>query len=261
MEDSFARVLTEVNEKNIPKHPLTLKNVKPGMPEPLVHEEFNTRMNLAAVPGTVYYNQVDIFYKRLTLSEILSDVTIRNTEAFTPQLLIDMLNSQYNLFLTIDDVEPFVPPVLEYGQSATITLTARDDSYGFLGSIEIEVVNGKTVVDSVIGVRILPVLNHPVDWKLGKSSTRMLTWGIDFTSLRDKFVIDPKLGTAVDYPGLVAACSILGIPEFSNGKLTDSPTSAVPDSNPRFDRVTIMATPGAKGMLGALYFHYNLFDE
>lgn len=261
MEDSFARVLTEVNEKNIPKYPLSLKNVKPGVPEAVVHEEFNTRMNLAAVPGTVYYNQVDIFYKRLTLSEILPDATIRNTEAFTPQLLIDMINSQYNLFLTIDDVEAFVPPVLQYGESATITLVARDDSYGFLGAVEVEVTNGKTVVESVIGVRILPIMNHPVDWKLGKLSARMLTWGIDFTSLREKFAIDPKSSTAVDYPGLLEACSILGIPEFANGKLTDSPTTSVPDSNPAFDRVTIMSAAGGTGMSGSLYFHYNLFDE
>lgn len=262
MDNSIQRLLKEANEKNVPKRPLTLINISPQIPVVVEdNEKFNSAVTIEGVPGRVYVGQQTLLYKRISLPEALNDLTLRNIVPFTPEMVIEMVNRQLNLFITMEDLEPFTPPVLELNETATLTLTSRPESFGFVGTVEIELMYGRTLLESIVTFRLLPLFEHPINPAFVKKSGRMLTWGLDFTSLRDAIKVDSKTQTFTDWDTLQSACLYLGIPSWTQGIAQDFATSDVEDSNQAFDRVVIQQGVNAMEIIGPMYFHYNLLDE
>lgn len=262
MATSTTKILDEVNEVNLPKYPLVDDlNVNLLNVAPIEAEDANTVLTIQAKPGRSYTGEVEIRYKRLDLSAILAGADLRSTEPFTEQMIIDLLNTQFQLFLTLEDFEDFDPPALELDQSATLTLVAKADSRGFYGSAEIDLMYGKTLLESVVGSRTLREFNHPDVGISGFKSARMMTWGQDFTSLRD--AIKPKAVTLLysDWTALQAACTYLRIPSWKEGTIQDYPTSEIADSNQSFDRVVIQRNVSSSEMRGDVYLHYNNLEE
>jgi len=262
MDNSITRLLNEANEKNVPKRPLSLINITPQAPVVLEgNEKFNSAITIEAVPGRVYVGQQTLLYKRISLTEALEDLQLRNTVPFTSEMVIEMVNRQLGLFITPEDLEPFTPPTLELNETKTLTLVSRPESFGFIGSVEIELMYGRTLLESIIHIRLLDLFKHPDDPALAKKSGRMLTWGIDFTSLRDALKVDPATATYTDWTTLQSACLYMGIPSWFQGSIVDYPTSAIDDCNKDFDRVVVQQAVVSSSILGPLYFHYNLLDE
>ena len=207
MDNSIQRLLKEANEKNVPKRPLTLINISPQVPNVIEgNERFNSSVTIEGVPGRVYVGQQTLLYKRISLPEALNDLQLRNIVPFTPEMVIEMVNRQLNLFITADDLEPFTPPELELNETASLTLVSRADSFGFVGSVEIELMYGRTLLESIITFRLLDLFKHPTDPAFGKQSGRMVTWGFDFTSLRDAIKVDSKTQSYSDWQALQSAC-------------------------------------------------------
>lgn len=262
MDDSITRLLSEANEKNQPKRPLSLINISPQAPVPLEgNEKHNTQVTIEGVPGRTYVGSQTLLYKRISLTEVLADLQLRNIVPFTTQMVLDMVNTQLGLFITIDDLEPFTPPELALNETAALTLVSKPESFGFVGSVEIELMYGRTLLESVIGIRLLKLFAHPNNPDLNKQSGRMMTWGVDFTSLRDSMKVNPLTRSYTDWATFQSACIYLQIPAWNQGIIVDQPTSAVPDSNQDFDRVIIQTSVNSAYILGPLYFHYNLLDE
>ena len=262
MDNSITRLLAEANQKNNPKRPLSLINVKPNAPEPLVGDErFNSKIKIDAVPGRTYVGTQTLLYKRIDISEALSDAQLRSVEPFTVQSVIDMVNRQFGLFLIEDDLEPFTPPSLALDESKSLTLVSKSGSFGFMGSVEIDLKYGRTLLESVVIIRLLPLFEHPDDPLKGIRSARMMTWGIDFTSLRDSIKVDPVTNSYADWATFQTACLYLGLPAWTQDTIVDKATTEVPDSNPAFDRVVVQANVSNVDITGPLYFHYNLLDE
>lgn len=262
MDNSITRLLSEANEKNSPKRPLTLINVAPQTPVPLEGDEkHNTQVTIQGVPGRTYIGEQTLLYKRISITDALADLQLRNIVPFTTQMVVDMVNTQLGLFITLDDLEPFTPPELALNETKTLVLTSKADSFGFIGEVEISLMYGRTLLQSVIGIRLLKLFAHPNDPTLGKQSGRMATYGIDFTSLRDSLLPNPLTRSYTDWDTFQSACIYLKIPSWNQGTIVDQPTSAVPDSNQAFDRVVIQTSVNSAYILGPLYFHYNLLDE
>lgn len=262
MDDSITRLLSEANEKNQPKRPLTLINITPQVPVPLEgNEKHNTQVTIDGVPGRIYVGSQTLLYKRISLTEVLDGLQLRNVVPFTTQMVLDMVNTQMGLFITLDDLEPFTPPELALNETAALTLVSKPSSFGFLGSVEIELKYGRTLLESVIGIRLLKLFSHPNNPDLNKQSGRMVTWGIDFTSLRDSLKVNPLTRSYTDWETFQSACIYLQIPSWNKGIITDNATASVPDSNQAFDRVIIQTAVNSAYILGPLYFHYNLLDE
>lgn len=262
MDNSIARLLNEANEKNAPKRPLSLINITPQTPVVLEgNEKFNSAVTIEAVPGRVYVGQQTLLYRRISLPEALEDLQLRNIVPFTPEMVIEMVNRQLGLFITADDLEPFTPPELELNETAVLTLVSKPESFGFVGSVEIELMYGRTLLESVIGIRLLDLFKHPDSPAFAKQSGRMVTWGIDFTSLRDALKVDPKTVSYSDWATFQSACLYMGIPAWFQGTIVDYPTSAIDDCNKDFDRVVVQQAVASSSILGPLYFHYNLLDE
>lgn len=262
MDNSIERLLKEANEKNAPKRPLSLINVAPQAPVAIEGDaKHNTAITIKAVPGRVYVGQQTLLYKRITLTEALGGLQLRNIVPFTAEMVIDMVNRQFGLFITPNDLEPFTPPELALNETKLLTLVSKVDSVGFVGSVDIELKYGRTLLETVVGIRLVPLFKHPDSPHFGKQSGRMVTWDIDFTSLRDSLKIDPKTGTYTDWATFQSACLYLRIPAWAQGPLTDHSTADIDDCNKDFDRVAIQAGVSSANIIGPMYFHYNLLDE
>jgi len=252
-------ILRELNELNDPNRKLTEVNVFLGNLVSEVTPEYNTRITVEAAPGRGYLGTVDVTYKRIVLSEVAPDAHIRSTQPFTKESTLALLNATFQLFLSVDDLEDFTPPTLALNETASLTLTAKPDSFGWMGSFDVEFMFGRTFLDSVIGIRGLPLLRHPIDPLMRRQSFYMATWGRDFTCLRD--AIKVKNGNRyTDFDRLQVACAELGIAGWAEGYIGDYATSAVADSNKAFDRVVVQASVSSPSGFGAVYLHYNLLD-
>lgn len=252
-------ILRELNELNDPNRKLTEINVTLGNLVSEITEDYNTRITVEAEPGRGYLGTVDVTYKRIVLSEAAPDAHIRSTQPFTKESTLALLNSAFQLFLSVDDLEDFTPPTLALNETANLTLTAKPQSFGWMGDLEVEFMFGRSLLDSVIGIRGLPLLRHPIDETMRRQSFYMATWGRDFTCLRD--AIKVKNGNRyTDFAALQLACTELGIVGWAEGYIADYATSAVADSNKAFDRVVVQAGVSSPSGFGAVYLHYNLLD-
>lgn len=258
--NSADKIRQLLNDTNLPPKEFTERNLRMDLPVTDIGEGYNTRLGLEGIPGRGYYGTDDVFYRRIDLSTINRQTPVRTTTPLTPQVVLDLFNSVTALFLTLDDVEPFSPPQLTDGQSGQVTIVAVENSLGFTGSAVIPLEYGRSWLDSMVGVRTLPVLTHPVPRVDYRKSARMVTWSKDFTCLRDALLPDKKSQYS-DWGVLVAACLEMGIPSWVQAGVGDYATSAVPDSNPLFDRVVIQRNVLSNQMVGDLYFHYNILEE
>jgi hypothetical protein len=258
--NSADKIRQLLNDTNLPPKEFTSINLRMDLPVADVGEGYNTRLGLEGVPGRGYYGTDEVFYRRIDLSSINRQTPIRTTIPLTAQVVLDLFNTVTALFLTLDDVEPFTPPALEDGDSGEVTIVAVESSLGFIGSALIPLEYGRSWLDSVVGTRTLPVLRHPIAYIDSRRSARMLTWSKDFTCLRDSFKLD-KISQYSNWQVLVSACLEMGIPSWVQSGAQDYATSDVPDSNPLFDRVTIQRNVTSSGMVGDLYFHYNILEE
>lgn len=260
---STGKLIETLNELNLPPKTFTEINLELDSPSPIDGEAAGrTRLLVKSVPGRGYYNDVQITYNRINLPDaITADADIRSINDFTVDSIIGLINNSFGLFLTADDLDDFTPPTLGQDESTTLIISAKAGSRGFVGSVEITLTHARTPLDVIVALKLLPVRKHIVDPAGNKLSARMLTWGKDFTSVRDAIAINPETSSYVNWENLQVACQYLGIPGWTQGPIRDVTTSSVPDSNPAFARVVIQDDVVSDGMTGSIYLHYNLLDE
>ena len=257
--DSADKLRQLLNDQQLPPKEFTERNLTIHVPSSDDGgTEWNTKVQLQGNPGKGYYGTDEVFYKRIALDQIDHNTPIRSDKTLTPELVVELANKTLGLWLTVDDIEAFEPPVIGDGETGTVTLTAVPGSIGFIGSIELTVEFGRAWLDIMVSSRNLRVLKHPiaVDYR---RSARMLTWSKDFTSLRDKLLLVRNQYS--DFDGLVAACAEMQIPAWQQASATDYSTSDIADANPLFDRVVIQRGAVSGMMVGDLYFHYNVLEE
>lgn len=245
-----------LNDTFSPQKVITDKNVLFQTPVVENGDDYNTSLKIVGVPGKGYYNSVDIKYRRIDLAELGEDVEILKEGQLTIEEICIYLNNGLAAFLTPDDLEPVTIPNLTVGQSDYITLVAKADSYGWIGSVIIALYYGKPPLNIALGRNTLPTLLPPGDRTDYPSAWAMLYYQ-DFTAIRDALVINPTTGTYTDRLVVQALVSKLGIPGWIEDSPKDYSTSVVPGSNPDFDRVVVQDYIGSNEMYGPLYLHYN----
>lgn len=255
---SFDKLLELLNLANVPPKEFTGKNLRLGSPTVSEGASTNTKVMVEGIPGFGYYNEKEISYTRIPLTEYLTNTTVRSIVPLTKEAFMIQLNAVYDLELSLEDLEEFVIPEITLNDSVAIDLTAAASSIGFQGFAQVTYTYGRPLIESVIIVRDLTVLKFVIPNSSYLSALHM-TWGKDFTSVRD--AIKVKNSTYTDWDALQVACQFLNIPVWGKGNIIDIPTSADPLANTAFDRVVIQRSVVSAGMLGDLYFHYNLFDE
>lgn len=257
--DSSDKIRQLAEEANNPPKPFTDVTVLIGDVATVEGQEWNTRLVLNGKPGKGYYGPAEVFYDRVNLGTMDVSKVIRTTKPLTPELIVSLINSAYGLWLTADDIDEPIPPVLTEGGSDLVTISSKTTSIGFIGENYFSFEYGRSELSDVVSNRSLTVLKHPIA-VTDKLSARMLTWSKDFTSLRDAIKVN-KEGTYTDWDAVQVACSVYGIPAWTKGPIVDKATSEVPDSNQLFDRVVIQTGVSSTGMAGSVYLHYNILEE
>lgn len=147
---SRLRIFDALTVENPPPIPLNDETVIFSLPEPaefeagVGNEEFwNTAIVVTAKEGSGYTGSVEIFYTRLELSQLDDGVEVVNEYPYSLDSLVTALNRKFDSFLTVDDletVEVLAAPT-RFKKSATLRLTARQDSLGWIGSVTLDVSN------------------------------------------------------------------------------------------------------------------------
>lgn len=262
-----------LNITNLPPKLFDATRLTYGVPEAVSGaSDHDTQVLATAIPGMGYYGEQMIYYTRINLNVLESQVNLYSTDPFTLDTIVSMLNAQFDTFLTTDDLLAQNIPTLTPGNFEVITLQAAPSSIGWQGQVDITITYGKPQLPAVIGSRSLRVLKwNDYPYRNGLE----FMWNIDFTSFRD--ALKPKLyspGTwfqywgFTDYEAVADVCHRIGVPWFPapqwNQQVTDYATSQIQGANTAFDRVVVMGF--VQGGLfnkydGYLYFHYNNFDK
>ena len=257
MVTSVDKLLQAINDANQPFRLLTTQNVDVGAPTTSEGEGFNSTIKVTGKPLFGYWGDVDVFYTRLDLATELGSPTVASVDPMTNQQLVDQLNQQTGLWLTLDDLQPFtIPTDIPEDGTAVVEIHATDASIGFMGIVNVNVFNGRPQLDVAIRVKSLKALVNIIT-PVNAMSARMVTWGMDFTCVRDAIKRNPTTQSYTDWDTLQAMLAAKGIPGWQQGIITDYATSALPDANQAFDRVVVQRNVYSSGIRGDAYLHYN----
>jgi hypothetical protein len=259
MADSSSEKLRELlNLEFTPQKEFNEKNIRFDAPSTDIGENYNTSLTVKGVPGKGYYGNVDVKYLRVSLADLGSAVVLRKEGQLTIEEITTMLNSLLSTFLSPDDLVPVTVPVLNPGDTASLTLTADPESLGWMDSVTITLFYGKPFLNVVVGRTALNAITPPGE-KTDYPTAWALLYMMDFTSYRDALQIDGETKLYVDGAALQEVTNRLGIPGWAISWAAHYDTKDVPSSNQAFDRVVVQNNVGGN-MHGPLFFHYNNFD-
>lgn len=111
--------------------------VRPTTPEELATKGTNTAARLHG-KGSKYYNEATVFYNRIRLDTAFANQLIKLTfnkpfDSLYSQFAV--LNDEFSSVFTTEDLEDVIPADPE-ASSGVITLTAKAESLGWIGSVE-----------------------------------------------------------------------------------------------------------------------------
>ena len=141
--DAHDSIIRLIKEKN-PQTAQSLKStdVVVSKVEAIANGQYNSKAMVSATPSSDYYGGVEVFYNRIQLSVLGEDIAIRSALPITLQLVVDYINKTKNAHLTVDDVEMVVPTNLNVGDVGTVTVRAKADSLGWIGSVDVAYLYG-----------------------------------------------------------------------------------------------------------------------
>lgn len=267
--DTRDKILRLVNEQNDLYHVVSYNTVTLGEPVPVPADtvpglsDRNTAVRLTGIRNSGYRGHTDVYYKRNDLDELFEGVNpgFRSRD-FTRQTLLDKVNARYGLFLVLADLTEFDVPVFtdsDLETTHTVELVVKSTSYGWLGTVTVEMLYGNPLLESVVSIQLLPILTHPdsVEELDARQSGTVSTYAWDFTAWKDDLQIDPTTGHWLNFARVQEIGQYAGLTYWYNTPVVDLPTSAVPGSNPNYERVMVQYhTRG--NVLGPLYFHYDI---
>ena len=164
-----------------------LKEKNPSAPE--------ATLTLSPGVGTPYFNERDVTYHRLDLAKWFQKIAVRvNVTADTTiGDVVDLVAQRYGMitptgekFLDKDKdikAETLTNPVTfnEHGIQ-TITLEAKEDSLAWYGSVQVKVYNTTLDLANIIKVTNLGNLTYVDEGDGTKTSARLLTYPLDFST-------------------------------------------------------------------------------
>jgi hypothetical protein len=128
------KLLALLNADNPAPYKFTFNNVSFSLPATDNGPNWNTRVRVSGVPGSAYTGQVNVFYRRVPLSEpfdvmpgLMSDVP------FTPNDVLNELNGpRVAADMTMSDLMPFTIPEMVLGDAETIHVHAHPNSLAWI---------------------------------------------------------------------------------------------------------------------------------
>lgn len=252
---SKERLYIVLNEQFSPPKEFGDRTLTFKEPSKVDEHDRNTLVTIEGIPGRGYYGEVDVYYDRLSLSDMVEPFIYRTLTTINHHNLANAISNKTGIDLSPHDVISFEIPQLEDGDTRTVEVFASPRSLQWTGSVSIVVEYGRSWLDTSIGRTSLGVLAHPNDTPK-KMYGRMLGWKVDFSGALDSLKRD-KRGRYTDWQTVRYITALLGWPAWNESTITDRATADVPDSNPDFERVIIQYTVSSSRIVGPIYFHYN----
>lgn len=221
-KSSIDSLLGYLNAKN-PGQVLTAADVSFTAPKLVAGtwREANTVHNTAVriMGGTSgkYGGRQVITYDRLNLASLakIPGFQVRATGAKTVHDLIPNLRYYNGLRFTTDDLEN-TPIVQDSDGKLQAVLSAKANSLGWVGSVQIEVKAGGQKITEAVSVTNLNGLNYPTASDADVYG-QLYTYGYDFTAYMSQ-LINLQAGKALTADDLTALVNMLKTVDVSSGK-------------------------------------------
>ena len=246
-------------------------------------------LTLSPGDGTPYFNNRDVTYHRLDLAKWFQKIAVRvNVDKNTTiGDVVDLVAQRYGMvtpdgekFLdkTKDIKADTLSQAITFDQSGiqTVTLTAKEDSIAWYGSVQVKVYNTTLDLSNIIKVANLGQLTYVDDGDGTKTSARLLTYPLDFSayatglaavhenavnidaSLADNLTTLIKEQTGVSDDIINELKTNLQSATFVyNGVTTDSTDKGV---NSAYNHVLVLSLSDGTHTYGKAVFGYNTTD-
>lgn len=137
-------LLNLINSENPHQKDLTLADVTFSEPTIDIGENWNTKVTVDSIPGSRYIGSVEVCYMRPHLAELNNSVisTIISEVPFTPEIILNLLNTSRGTDFTVGDMEEITIPVINMGDIASITLVMKSNSLAWVGDTNVSVLYG-----------------------------------------------------------------------------------------------------------------------
>lgn len=269
--DPLVALIDSVNTLNNVK--LTPEQYTFGVPEAFVDPAGvnNTRVTITAKDiNSPLDGSITLNYKRLDLADI-AKLVVPKVGVYLPSTTLHIaqaLNESFGLSLGAADIVRENLTTLTDG-AGTVTLTALPGSYGWIGSLDVEVMPGGYPIADYLKVTRLPGLNYP-------SPTTTKPYGAMYSYWRDFSARETDLARIiVGNTGIGNIQSILreitkddwiltGAGRYSLDGARVTYTGATSDNpllNTSYTHAVVVAlTDQCQGLSGDLILHYNITD-
>ena len=247
-------------------------------------------LTLSPGDGTPYFNTRDVTYHRLDLAKWFQKIAVRVNVNKNTTIgdVVDLVAQRYSMvtpdgekFLdkTKDIKADTLNQAITFDQSGiqTVTLTAKEDSIAWYGSVQVKVYNTTLDLSNIIKVANLGQLTYVDEGDGTKTSARLLTYPLDFSNyVTGLTALSPNsVNIDASLAGILATHikGLTGVSEeianelkttlqqgtiVYNGATADSPDKGV---NSAYNKVAVITLP-ASGTLcyGTAVFGYNTSD-
>lgn len=142
MNPSYDKILQLLNDGNPHHIAFTKDNVILMEPTENIGAAWNTKLNIKAMPDGPFAGMVDIYYHRIQLSSIGTDLWLFSDQQFDHDNIVNILNTTKNTFLAASDIDTTIIPLMRIGDIMTVVITANPNSYGWTGSNEATLIMG-----------------------------------------------------------------------------------------------------------------------
>ncbi len=142
------QLIALINSANVSEHPslltdpLTIDQVSISNPTPDAGLTWDTKVTVSALPNSEYSGQVDVFYNRIDLSAIGTDLGFMSETPFTADTVVSILNAMGNVALLDTDMGEFTIPNMNVGDIETVVLVANPDSLAWKGTVTVSLLFG-----------------------------------------------------------------------------------------------------------------------
>lgn len=140
--NSKDKLLQALIAQNPPPIPFTDATISISDPAPADGGDWNTKVTVSSVAYGGYLGSVDVYYKRVDLSELGTDIGLESEFPFTVESLLAALNEARASWVSPDELETVVLPDQTTCVVHSVSLTAKPSAYGWKGTNTISILIG-----------------------------------------------------------------------------------------------------------------------
>lgn len=230
---------------------------------------YNTKITISANNvAAPFAGDLDIYYNRLDLADLATmvELYIQSPELATTHDILPSLNRRFGLNLVNSDI--VLKDTLELEGYRVAELEADPTSIGWIGAIDVNVVEGDLLLEEHLLTRALDGIKYPTQYPT-KTFAQFYSYWRDFTD-HYNYLMTLNAGDPITLELASALGDVTGDPwiaagqgEFSLGGTAEityaGPTSENPNANPDYEQVIVIALDlnACTSMTGSLVLHFS----